>query len=195
MDILYYSNYCKHSQKIVQTLVKNNFKDKISFICIDKRKKDPNNNQLYIVLENGSKVVMPPQIHSVPSLLLVKKNYQVIYGDDIIAHYHSKMKEYNNQATNYNGEPLGYDLHYSSGGPNIISEKFTSYDMTPDELSAKGKGSSRKLYNYVSTQQDTLFIETPPDDYRPDKLSGDVTIDTLQQQRIDEIGQNTQRPI
>ena len=32
MDILYYSNYCKHSQKIVQTLVKNNFKDKISFI-------------------------------------------------------------------------------------------------------------------------------------------------------------------
>ena len=67
--------------------------------------------------------------------------------------------------------------------------------MSPDELSAKGKGSSRKLYNYVSAQQDTLFIETPPDDYKPDKLSGDVTIDTLQQQRIDEIGQNTQRPI
>lgn len=195
MDILYYSNYCKHSQKIVQTLVKNNFKDKISFICIDKRKKDQNNNQVYIVLENGSKVVMPPHIHSVPCLMLVKNNYQVMYGDDIIGHFHQRMKEYNNQATNYNGEPLGYQLHSSSGGTNIVSEQYTSYDMSPEELSAKGKGSSRKLYNYVSTQNDTLFIETPPDDYRPDKLSGDVTIDTLQQQRIDEIGQNTQRPI
>ena len=149
MDILYYSNYCKHSQKIVQTLVKNNFKDKISFICIDKRRKDPNNNQNYIILENGSKVVMPPHIHSVPCLLLVQNNYQLLYGDDIISHFHPKMKEFNNQATNYNGEPLGYQLSSSSGGTNIISERFTSVDMSPEELSAKGKGSARNLYNHL----------------------------------------------
>jgi hypothetical protein len=41
--------------------------------------------------------------------------------------------------------------------------------------------------------QDTLFIETPPDDYKPDKLSGDVTVDSLQQKRIDEIGQGNQQ--
>ena len=29
MDILYYSNYCKHSQKTIQTLVKNDIIDKI----------------------------------------------------------------------------------------------------------------------------------------------------------------------
>ena len=40
MDILYYSNYCKHSQKLINILTKNNMSDKISFICIDKRKKD-----------------------------------------------------------------------------------------------------------------------------------------------------------
>ena len=39
MDILYYSNYCAHSQKVVDLLVKSNMQDKISFICIDKRKK------------------------------------------------------------------------------------------------------------------------------------------------------------
>ena len=27
---------------------------------------------------------MPPHIHSVPSLLLVKENYKVIYGEDIV---------------------------------------------------------------------------------------------------------------
>ena len=66
MDILYYSNYCKHSQKVVNTLVKNNLKDKMSFLCIDKRRRDAKDNQTYILLENGSRVIMPPHIHSVP---------------------------------------------------------------------------------------------------------------------------------
>lgn len=52
MDILYYSNYCKHSQKIIQTLVKNNMKDKLNYICIDKRKRDESDNQIYVYLEN-----------------------------------------------------------------------------------------------------------------------------------------------
>ena len=37
MDIFYYSNYCKHSQRVLQFLVKGGLVDKISFICIDKR--------------------------------------------------------------------------------------------------------------------------------------------------------------
>jgi hypothetical protein len=50
------------------------------------------------------------------------------------------------------------------------------------------------MYNYVSANQSTLFINTPPDDYKPDKVSGDVTLDTLQQQRIDELGLNKPNP-
>jgi hypothetical protein len=53
MDILYYSNYCKHSQKLIQTLTKGNLADKISCICIDKRSKDPKTNQLYIHFNSG----------------------------------------------------------------------------------------------------------------------------------------------
>ena len=74
MDTLYYSNYCKHSQRVLQYLVKANLTSKISFICIDKRQRDANNNQLYIILENGQRVVMPPNVHSVPALLLVNHN-------------------------------------------------------------------------------------------------------------------------
>ena len=61
MDILYYSNYCTHSQKVLQTLVKGNMSDKLSFICIDKRQLDKRTNQTYIILENGGKVVLPPK--------------------------------------------------------------------------------------------------------------------------------------
>ena len=34
---------------------------------------------------------------------------------------------------------------------------------------------------------DTLVINTPPDTYRPDKLSNNVTIDNLQKQRNEEM--------
>jgi hypothetical protein len=75
----------------------------------------------------------------------------------------------------------------SSGGTNIISEQYTMYNMTPEELSSKGKGGNRQMYNYVSAGDEIKFIETPADTYRPDKLSSSVTIDTLQQQRMDEV--------
>ena len=189
MDILYYSNYCKHSQKIVQTLVKGNLADKISFICIDKRSVDPKTNQMFIVLESGAKVVLPPNIHSVPSLLLVNKSYKVLMGDEIIKHYHPEIKSMNNKAVGSAGEPTGFPLGMSSGGTNIVSEQFTFYDATPDELSAKGLGGNRQMYNYVSASNDIQIIPTPPDTYRPDKLSNSVTIDTLQQQRMDEVAQ------
>jgi hypothetical protein len=187
MDILYYSNYCKHSQSIIQTLVKSSLTDKISCICIDKRSRDPSNGQVYVTLENGGKVVMPPNVHSVPALLLVKEQYRIILGDDIITHLHPEMKQNMSHNQDVQGEPSGYFLGTSAGGTNIVSERFTSYSMTPDELSAKGKGGSRELYNYTSVTNDMNLINTPPDTYRPDKVSNDVTIDTLQQKRMDEI--------
>jgi hypothetical protein len=193
MDILYYSNYCKHSQKLLQTLTKGNLTDKISFICIDKRSNDPKTNQTFIHLENGSKVIMPPNIHSVPALLLVKDRYRIIMGDQIMQYFHPQLKSANEKATNYNGEPMGYHLGSLTTNSNIMSEKYTSYSMTPEELSAKGKNGSRPLYNYVSATDDINFINTPADTYKPDKISTSVTIDNLQQKRIDEIGQATSK--
>jgi len=197
MDTLYYSNYCKHSQRILQFLVKGNLANKINFLCIDKRQKDPNNNQIYIILEDGKRVVMPPNIKSVPSLLLVQQGYHVILGDEIIQHYQvaanleTKKKQMQMQPI----EPIGTSLMQSAGGMNIISEQYTMYDLTPDELSAKGNGGRRQLYNYVSANEGILAIQTPPDSYQPDKIDKDVTVNTLQQQRINEIDQRSNMSI
>ena len=190
MDILYYSNYCKHSQKVLQTLSKTSITDKISFISIDKRVRDPNNNQLYIQLENGSKVIMPPNIHSVPALLLVKKNYNVIYGgDDIIQHFQSEITTMSDNANIETGEPMSY-VFSSNPSSNIVSEQYTYYDMTPDELSSKGKGGMRQMHNYVSISNSEHFINTPPDTYKPNKLSNSVTIENLQKLRDGEMPMN-----
>lgn len=189
MDILYYSNYCPHSQKVLQTLVKGNLSDKLSFICIDKRELDKKTNQTYILLENGGKVILPPNIHSVPSLLLIKDNFRIIQGSDIVKHFHKDIKNMANVATNFNGEPVSFQLTPSSGGSNIVSEQYTMYNMTPEELSAKGSGRNRQMYNYVSVENNLNLIQTPDDTYKPDKVSNSVTIDSLQQRRMDEISE------
>ena len=193
MDILYYSNYCKHSKKILQFFVNNNLTDQLNFICVDKRKQDPKTGQIYIILENGTQILLPPNVHSVPALLLVKQNYNVVLGDDILARFQEKIKTQNNDATLGNGEPMGVALDSVRIG-TIISEQYTAYGASPEDLSTKGKSGNRPLYNYVSANSDGYSINTPPDTYRPDKISEGTTIDSLQQLRNEEIGATTQKP-
>jgi hypothetical protein len=67
--------------------------------------------------------------------------------------------------------------------------------MTPDELSAKGNGQRRQMHNYVSVKNDNNTIKTPPDTYKPNKVSGDLTIEDLQQQRNMDLGQTQKPPV
>jgi len=196
MDILYYSNYCKHSKKILEFLVKGGIVESLSCICIDKRTRDPRTNQIIIILENGKQAVLPPNVKLVPSLLLVNANYKLVLGSDIIRHFEPKIKEKLSSANFGNGEPLGYAINAASGsgGSNIVSEQFTYYNMTPEELSAKGAGGRRQLYNYVPVETGSNFIQTPPDTYRPDKIASGVTIESLQEQRNADVPQRNATP-
>jgi len=188
MDIVYYSNYCAHSKKILQYLAKENLTNQFNCICIDKRSRDPQTGQIKVHLENGQTIMMPPNVHSVPALLLVKQNFRVVLGDDILPILHPLIKKQRDAATRHQGEPTGFSIgSYSGGSTNIMSEKFTSYDLTPEELSAKGRGVKRSLYNYVSADSESLLIQTPPDNYRPDKVGGDVSLDTLEQRRNEDV--------
>ena len=195
MDTLYYSNHCKHSQRVLQFLVKGNLAEKINFLCIDKRRRDPNNNQMYIILENGQRVVMPPNVNSVPALLLVKQSYRVILGDDIVQYFQTAASvETKKRIMREPVDPVGTSIMLSTGGMNIVSEPYTMYNLTPDELSAKGSSGRRQMYNYVSANDEIISINTPPDEYQPAKISQNVTIDTLQQKRIDEIQSQHKNP-
>jgi hypothetical protein len=191
MDILYYSNYCKHSKKLLLVLSRcKNLKEKISFICIDKRINDPKTNEIFILLENGTKIVKPPNLHSVPALLLVKQKYRILYGDEIFDEIKPYIISDTNSAENYNGEPISYDLN--TGNNFVSSERFTAYDLSPEELSAKGMGGRRNVGNYVSATTENITIHTPADDYKADKI-GNVTIDKIQQERMNML-ENKQAP-
>ena len=189
MDTLYYSNYCKHSQRILQFLVKGNLVDKLSFLCVDKRERDPRTNQTFIILEDGKRVILPPNIQSVPTLLLVRQGHRVILGENIIQYFQEDAnKETKRRMLEKKIEPIGISL--TSAQANIYSEPYTNYDLTPEELSAKGNSGRRSMYNYVSASEEIIGIYTPPDTYQPDKVGEGVTVDSLQQQRMDEIDKN-----
>jgi hypothetical protein len=190
MDILYYSNHCTNSQKVIQYIAKFGLIDKLNAICIDKRSIDKNTGQVYVQLENGKKIMLPPNVHSVPALLIVKNNYSAIFGQEIIKYFEPIAKEKLEQAHKMNGEPIGVSLVASSSGVSIMSEQYTLYDLSPDDLSAKSRSEKRPMYNYVSANHQPYKIPTSPDTYRPDKIGESVSIESLTQKRNNDIHQN-----
>lgn len=180
--ILYYSNYCKNSQTLLQSLSQTTLKDDMHFICIDKRVKKPN-GATYIILENGQELLLSPSITKVPALLLLNRGHQVLFEDQIKEYIHSKNKTIQKNVSNNNGEPLAFSL--LGGGFGVSSDNYSFLDQGSDELSAKGNGGMRQQHHYASIQ-DNYNIETPPDTYSPDKMSN-VSLEKIQQQRNTEI--------
>ena len=184
-SILYYSKFCDHSNKLLQTLSKTTQKD-MHYICIDKRVKDTN-NKTFIVLENGQKIVMPENVNRVPALLLLNQNYQVLYGEAILNHLKPKQEAEVRKATQNTMEPMAFSC--GGGFGNIVSDAFSFLDQGAEELQAKGNGGTRQMHNYVDLNYSDN-ISTPSDDHDykgSNKISGDLTIEQLQQQRETEL--------
>jgi hypothetical protein len=182
--ILYYSNYCEHSRKLLQSLSKTDIKKDIHFICIDKRVKDTN-NKTFIVLENGNKILMPENISRVPALLLLTQGYNVLYGDSILQHFKPTQEKMVKQATKNNMEPMAFSFGGGGGFGDIVSDQYSFLDMDSDSLSAKGNGGMRQMHNYVDLNYSKNFtIQTPTDEQEyknVNRISEDKSKDLMSQ--------------
>jgi len=187
-SIIYYSNSCDRCKSVLSALSKSRVQDDIHFLCIDKRVKAANGSGAWhIVTESGEKVLLPPQVNRVPALLLLNKGHMVLYGEQILQHFQPKNVALNNEATSFNGEPNAFALGRESMGSGfgVASDNYSFLDQSADELSAKGNGGMRQLYNYATIDL-VDKIDTPPDTYSPDKV-GSVSLEQLQQKRNAEI--------
>ena len=197
-SILYYSNFCEHSKKLIQSISKTNIVKDIHFICIDKRQKDVN-NKTYIILENGQKIIMPENVNRVPALLLLNQGYDVLYGEAILNYFKPQQKEMVKQATFNNIEPMAFSLGGGGNFGGIVSDQYSFLDMSSESLEAKGNGGIRQMHNYVDINyQDNLTngqssssSSGGSDDKKSSKLPQGLTIEQLQQQRDAEIKQIT----
>jgi hypothetical protein len=192
-SILYYSNYCEPSKKLLQTVSKTQNVNNIHFICIDNRVKD-NNGKIFIVLQNGQKLIMPENVTRVPALLLLNQNYKVIYGDDIYKHLKPQVTQQVQQATKNNMEPANFQDGFSAFGGfsgGIVSDNYSFLDQNDTELSVKGEGGLRQMHNYVTLGDSmNLSMKLPQDEaeYKNDKLKeGETSVEALQRKRNEDI--------
>jgi hypothetical protein len=177
--VLFYSNYCENSKSLLQILSKTKVKENIHYLCIDNRIKK-NDGNIYLILENKLEIMLPETIKKVPALFILSNGNQTIFGkDNIINHLKPQEIEVNQIATNFNGEPLTFS--FNNNGFGVVSDNFSYLDQSPDSLTAKGDGGLRQIYHYATLDY-TDKINTPPDNYTPDKI-GQTTIEKLQQTR------------
>ena len=185
--VLYYSNYCENSKKLLVALTSNNKTENIHFICIDNRITE-RSGIINVILENGHKIILPPTVKSVPSLLLLDKGHQVVEGNEI---YNILLPETKNKREEINSdEPVAFKINTSSM-TGVASDTFSFLDMSSEDLSAKGGGGLRQMHHYV-TIDEVRPIETPPDDYTADKVSNEVTIDKIRAEREKDIPRRPQ---
>jgi len=192
--ILYYSNFCEPSKKLLQTVTKTQNSSDIHFICIDKRVKD-SNGKIFIILQNGQKIIMPENVTRVPALLLLNQNYKVIYGDDIYKHLKPQTQQQIKQATKNNMEPSNFQDGFGSfggfGAGGIVSDNYSFLDQSDTDLSVKGEGGLRQIHNYVTLNDSmNLSMTLPKDDfeYKNDKLKeGELSVESLQRRRDEEL--------
>lgn len=166
--VLYYSNFCENCKKIISHLSKSSIKNDLHYVCIDKRVNK--NNATYVVLENNQELLLPDTVNRVPALMILNGEFKVLFGDDIL-NYLKPVEQVNVAvATNFNGEPSAFNMN--AGMTDVHSDNFSFLDQNDDELSAKGDGGMRQLYNYSSINNNDK-IETPEENYAPDKVNED----------------------
>jgi hypothetical protein len=179
--VLYYSKYCDNCKSLLYNIGKSDIKNKTHFLNIDKRIKE--NQKLYILLENGKKILMPETITKVPALLLLNKGNQILFGNDVSNFYKPLLKEEKSRAVVFDGEPSAYSFTGETG--STMSDNYSFLDQNSEELKAKGNGGLRQMHNFVSLSHKDN-IETPPDTYEPDKV-GTVDLSKIQEKRHNDI--------
>ena len=189
--ILYYSNFCEPSKKLLQSVTKTQNTNNIHFICIDKRVKDTN-GKIFIVLQNGQQILMPENVTRVPALLLLNQNYKVIYGNDIYNYLKPQVTQEIQQATKNNMEPINFQDGFKSFGGfsgGIVSDNYSFLDQSDSELSVKGDGGLRQIHNYVTLNESmNLSMKLPQDDVEYNKIKeGELSVEALQRRRDEEV--------
>jgi len=159
-DILYYSNYCDNSKQLIKELTNTEVAKEIHFLCIDSRVQE--NGKTYIVMGNGKKMILPPNVVRVPTLLSLEENGRLYSGMEIKEHLKHKIKQSVKQATMEQMEPISFS--FGSGSSGIVSDNFSFLDMDANDLNATGSGGMRQLHNYVPID-DMANISAPAESY------------------------------
>lgn len=163
-SILYYSTLCKNCDKILNELSRTDLQNGIHFVCIDKRVE--RGGAHFVVLETGEEVLLPKEVTRVPALLLLESGNRVLFGNEIYSVFGEALEQENRTATGGNIEPRQPEAMSTAGFHTSVH---SSHYSPLDGAAEHDDGSA-----YASATYDNIpSIETPPEDYVPDKMNED----------------------
>ena len=198
MDVFYYSNHCRHCPRIIQFITKNGLTDRLNCVCVDRRERSSENGAIYVQLDNGARVVLPPNVNCVPALIQVSNKYALVVGDDILAYLQGRaapgMHSSVGAPARANGEPLGASPGALSHSGNIVSDSFSAYSESSGGSSLGGPP-GRDTGHYAPVGGAQGIISGPDDAYRSGKMTGDDTaasIAALERQRSADVARDNQ---
>jgi hypothetical protein len=177
-QIIYYSKYCEHSNKLLKILSKTDgIKDKIHFLPIDRRKVK-GDDRTYVVLDNGQEILMPDVIKQVPALLLLHYGNRTLFGEEIVKFYRPQIDKERKKATNNNGEPTSFSMNENG---TLMSDNYSYLDQSSDEMGVKGDGGLRQMHSFTKITE-CHTIDTPPEDYVKERM-GENALKEYQENR------------
>tara|TARA_Y100000389_G_scaffold203265_1_gene251152 strand:+ start:32192 stop:32800 length:609 start_codon:yes stop_codon:yes gene_type:complete len=181
--LLFYSEYCTHSKELLSKLKQKNLLDKMVLINIDNRY--VKNNLTYLIIDNKETMPLPPMITCVPTMCITPA-YEILQGEKILEYFLPIVNNIEDEKTMINIEPNSYSLDNETIGQfGVSSDNYSYWDTDPDDLSAKGNGGLKQMYNYASINNNDAEIYTPPDLENANKSS--LNLDEIQQQRNNEL--------
>jgi len=80
-------------------------------------------------------------------------------GNQILEYIKPQSKNIEEETTKISNEPSEYSMTNTMTG--VVSDSYSFLDMSPDELSAKGNGGIRQMYNYSTLNESNDSIPTP----------------------------------
>jgi len=191
-SVLYYSNYCQNSKKLIGILAQNKLKEEVHYICIDKRFKG-HGGATFVILENQQKLILPPTITKVPALLLLTQSHHVLFGDQIYQHLQPRENNFSQRIEGTPNDPSAFSMNSCAFG-GVASDNYSYLDQSADSMSAKGDGGLRQIHQYATLDY-ADNIETPPDTYEPNTIGNQgMTMEQIQQQRNQDMPQKNTSP-
>lgn len=165
-NILYYSTNCSHCRKLLSVLSKNKYENTM-FFSVDNR--EIVNEKTFLILSDGSRVLLPVHITQVPSLLIVddktNKN-NLIVGNEILNFFEEKMEQTEKKIE----DPASFEL--SGQRSEVVSDSFSFFDANSEEMMACGDGGLKQMHNYTALDE-IHKITTPPEEYTPNTIGND----------------------
>ena len=156
--ILYYSNLCENSKKILHEITRTDIQDSVHFVCVDKRRNEGGNTT--VVLDSGETVLIPKQVVRVPAMFMIS-DARFLFGNEIHDLVGRSCQKSVEDATAGQLEPFGFSAN--------------NYSNIDEVESVAG-------YYASATHDNMQNIVTPPEDYKSDKVD-EESIKSYQEQR------------